>query len=88
MRPPKMWLRLTPLESGAYTMLQLRGPVPTAPQSHQWLRLLAMLSHWNGFPVHVALSAADPGWCEIWTHALRDVPERHLELHFRHSPRR
>jgi hypothetical protein len=83
MRSAKMQLRLSPLNGGAYTQLRLWGPLPTDPQPRQWRSLLAMLSHANGYPVHAVLSVADPGFCEVWTHALCDVPERHLELRFR-----
>lgn len=86
MRSAKMRIRLTPLNGGAYTQLQLSGPIPTAPQSRQWRNLIAMLSHWNGYPVHAVLSAADPAWREAWTHALRNVPERDLDLRVRCRP--
>ena len=65
MRSARMRLRLTPLQGGAYTQLQLSGPLPTAPQARQWRSLLAMLSFWNGYPVHAVLSAANPSWSEV-----------------------
>lgn len=88
MRSAKLRIRLTTLNGGAYTQLQLSGPIPTAPQRRQWRSLIAMLSHWNGYPVHAVLSADDPGWCEIWTLALCDIPERHLEVRVRCLPPR
>lgn len=87
MRSAKMQLRLSPLNHGAYTQLQLWGPLPTAPQPRQWRSLLALLSRANGYPVRAVLSVVDPGWCEVWTYALSDVAERHLDLHFRRPPR-
>ena len=87
MRSSRMQLRLTPLDNGLQTQLQLSGPIYTAPSPRQLRRLLTMLAHWNGFPVHAVLPVVDSGFCEIWTYALMDVPLRHLELRFRRPPR-
>jgi hypothetical protein len=82
-----MQLRLTPLNDGLQTQLQLSGPIYTAPSPRQLRSLLTMLAEWNGFPVRAVLPVVDPGFCEIWTYALMDVPVSHLEVRFRRPPR-
>ena len=87
MPPYRLQLRLSPLNDGRHTQFQLSGSIFTAPSPRQLRSLLTMLAHWNGMPVRAVLSAADPGFCELWTYALMDVPARHLEVRFR-RPRR
>lgn len=82
----RMTLVLRPLQGGSYTQLSLRGPVPSAPRELR--RLLTTFAHWNGYPVGVVLfvDAKTAGWCEVWSDALLNVPERLLEVRFRVAP--
>ena len=82
-------MQLLPLHGGSFTEMRLRGAVPTALPSATLRRLFAVLSFWSGWPVVLVLSVdlATAGWCEIWSDALRDVHEHHLEIRFR-KPRR
>ena len=78
-------LHLSALHGGSFTRLWLCGAVPTALPPAVLGRLFAMLSFWSGWPVALALSVdeATASWCDVWSDALRDVPEHHLEIRFK-----
>jgi hypothetical protein len=84
MHDPRMTLELRPLQEGAYTQIRMSGPVVTVPSAKDMRRLMAVLTFWNGGPVHVVLSVAgtnaDICWAELWDAVLHEVPSRHAEI--------
>lgn len=86
----RLRLTLRPLFGGAYTQIQLQGPVATVPQPREVRRLVALLWLWHGRPLDVVLCAdgTNPGacWLEVWEDVLGRVPGHHLDLRYLRLP--
>lgn len=85
MKNGQMKMTLTPEHGGVYTKLRLLGSVPTAIPRITASRLARGLTFWIGWSVECVLSVdrETACWCEWWTELLADIPEHHLELHYR-----
>ena len=61
-------VKLRPLFGGAYTRVEIVGPVVTAVNRREVLRLAKRLAFWSGAEVRVVLfaDAAAGGWYDWW----------------------
>ena len=85
MRRTRLWLRMR--QSGGRTQYTLRGTLPESIPPEALHQLLALILYWSGERLRVVLRADDPAsWLEPWVDALGTVPERHLDVQFRHGP--
>ena len=86
----RLRFRLRPLFDGAYTQIQLQGPVVTGPQPREVRRLMALLWLWHGHPIDVVLCADRTStgacWLEIWEDVLGRVPGHLLDVRYLHRP--
>jgi hypothetical protein len=85
MRQTRLWMRRR--ESDGRTQYTLRGTLPESMPEAALHQLLSLLLYWSGERLRVVLRADDPAWwLEPWVDALGTIPERHLDVQFRHGP--
>lgn len=76
-------LQLRPAQTEGRTRFTITGSLADGLSRFALHQLVAQLSYWTGERIDAVLYADDPpGWVEVWSDALADVPERHLRLRF------